>query len=397
MKRHRKGKLKILFVTPCYKPYLGGTERIVERLSKEYLKLEGVDRVGVLSTYMDFNFMPPRENSWLPAREIIDGVEIYRVKFYPQKLLYFYCLPAGLFSIKAKRILNDFDADVIHFLLCEWYIANLWVYLLTRGKCIHIFTVPFHEMPHKLKFVPMRFLNILLGRLVNKVQVHSEFIRQRIIDYYHVPANKISAIFLGSNAEFTHDLRLNQQPHDCIRFLSVGRLNQDKGQLELVKAYHMVLRSFNKRTKLILVGGDGGDKKKIQQYIDENNLSGYVELKGFLPDKSLQLLYQQVDIFVLLTKVESFGIAFAEAQSYALPIIGYAIGAVKSVYKRGAILVEPSSRKMAGEALRLLVNDDGFRRELGREAYEFAMENFCWKKSAKAFMNLYVETIKEAR
>jgi len=396
MKSRITPKLKILFVSPCYKPYLGGTERIIEQLSKEYLEFESVENVGVLTTYMDFNFMPPKENISLPAKEVIDGINIYRVRFYPKKLLYFYCLPAGLLSLEAKRVVDEFQPDVIHFLLCEWFIANLWVYFLTRKKCIHIFTVPFHEMPHKFNFVLMRFFNILLARLVNKVQVHSSFIRKRIIDYYYVPQNKISVISLGSRATTFNDLPKNTEPRDCLLLLSVGRLNEDKGQLELVKVYHEVLSNLHKKTKLILVGGDGGDKKKIEQYIDQNSLQNYVELKGYVPEKNLRSLYQQVDIFVLLTKVESFGIVFAEAQSYALPIIGYAIGAVKSVYKRGAILVEPFRRKKAGEAIQLLVNDDPLRDEIGKQAYEFALNKFSWNKTAKAFINLYDQTLNEA-
>ena len=122
--------MNVLFVSPGYKPYVGGTERVIEQLAKQYQQMDSVGRVGVLTTFMDFNQSPPAENRSLPAKEVIDGVDVYRLHFWPRRLRYFYSLPAGLISMKVRNVVAEFRPDILHFMLCEWFVANVWVYML---------------------------------------------------------------------------------------------------------------------------------------------------------------------------------------------------------------------------------------------------------------------------
>lgn len=382
-------KMNILFVSPGYKPYLGGTERIVEQLSKEYLRLGEVDQVGVLTTFMDFNHMPPRRNRSLPSKEVMDGVKVYRVNFAPRNLRFFYTLPAGLFSWEVKRVVEDFQPHIIHYLLCEWFVANAWVYLLNRKRNYHVYTISFHEPPERLRYLPMKYVNAFLGRNVDKVQVHSSYIKKRVTAYYHVPEEKIEVIPLGSSFKRNRKVLKERHPKDAIHLLAVGRLSQDKGQLELVRIFNKVYKDLTKEARLILVGGDGGHQREIEQYIRQNGLGKHVELIGFISEDALDKLYQQADIFILLTRVESFGLVFAEAQSYGLPIIGYRIGPLEAVFKKGSVLVEPFHRDKVAEAIERLVNDDDLRNSLSQEAFDYAQEQFSWENTARHFLTLY--------
>ncbi len=382
-------KMNILFVSPGYKPYLGGTERIVEQLSKEYLRLGEVDQVGVLTTFMDFNHMPPKRNSDLRSKEVMDGVKVYRVNFAPKHLGFFYTLPAGLISWQVKRVIEDFQPHIIHFLLCEWFVANAWIYLLTRKKNHHVYTIPFHEPPERLRYLPMKYVNAFLGRKVDKVQVHSLYIKKRVTEYYHIPKEKIEVIPLGSSFKTPFEVMEKRPPKDVIHLISVGRLSYDKGQLELLQVFNNVYQKLAKETRLILVGGDGGHQKEIEQYIEKNGLEKWVTLVGSVSEDELDQFYRQGDIFILLTRVESFGLVFAEAQSYGLPIIGYRIGPLEAVFKKGAILVDPFHQDKVAEAIEHLVNDDDLRSELSRQAFEYARDHFSWENTAMHFLALY--------
>jgi glycosyltransferase involved in cell wall biosynthesis len=386
--RESKG-LNVLFVSPSYKPYLGGTERIVEQLSREYLQDGQVRKVGVLTTRMDFNAMPPRENRSLPEEDVIDGLRVFRVRFWPKRLAYFYCLPAGLFSWKARRILRDFRPDIVHFLLTEWYFANLWIYLLTRSACRHVFTIAFHEYPERLRYLPMKLLNGLLGRAVDKVQAYSPHLRTRIMAAYRIPSEKIEIIPLGVATSPQMTRGKKPASEKGLLLLSVGRLCEDKGQLELVQVFDKVRSRLGKEVKLRLVGGDGGKRRDIERYIQQHRLSDQVELTGFVPEDDLHRLYQQADLFILLTRVESFGLAFAEAQSYGLPIIGYRLKAVEAVFRKGAVLVEPFEPDKVAIAIEDLVNDDHFRGALAAEALEYARQSFSWERTAKDLIAVY--------
>ena len=46
--------LRVLFLTPYFRPYLGGIERAIERLSFQLLDSPDVEAVGVLTTKYAF-------------------------------------------------------------------------------------------------------------------------------------------------------------------------------------------------------------------------------------------------------------------------------------------------------------------------------------------------------
>lgn len=383
--------MNILFVSPCYKPYLGGTERIVEQLSAEFLHLGAGNRVGVLTTKIDFQNEPARENPDLPSEEVLDGVEVFRLSFSPRKLRFFHHLPAGLFSWEARRVVRTFQPDVVHFVLCEWFVANGWIYLLTRKRSRHVFTLPFHEPPEGPRSWLMRYANVLLGRLVDSVQVHSSFIKQRAGEYYRVPQEKMRVIPPGFSTRGRRRESTKRPRGDCVTFLAVGRLSQDKGQLELVQIFHRALPGLKKKARLVMAGGDGGHREAIERYARENQIEDLVEVKGYVSDDALHALYREADAFILLTRVESFGIVFAEAQSYGLPIIAYGIGPLASAFTRGALLAEPFDPAGIEEAIRRIVNDEALLARLSEEAEEYAWENFSWEKMARSLMSVYNE------
>ncbi|HNT33538.1 MAG TPA: glycosyltransferase family 4 protein [bacterium] len=385
----QKKRINVLFVSPGYKPYIGGTERIIEQIGNEFLQSGHVARVGVLTTFMDFNVSPPNENRNLPSRETIDGIEVFRLHFSPRRLRLFYTLPAGLFSTKVRQVIRDFQPDVIHFLLNEWYVANLWIYWLTRKCSKHVMLIPFHEPPDNFHFLLMKWIISFLGRRVDQVHVSCSHIKDRAAEYYGIPKDKIEVIPLGLTSNSRSQGQGGNRSGEPLTLISVGRLALEKGQLELVRLFHQVRERFNKQVRLVLVGGDGGHREAIEEFIRQNQLEDSVHIAGFVSQESLEALYRESDIFILLTRNESFCLAFAEALSYGIPCIGYAIGALETSFTQGVVLVEPFDSNAVANRLQELVNDDALRMRLGQEAHEFAWKAFSWKTTCERLLRLY--------
>ena len=51
--------LRVLFLTPYFRPYLGGIERAIEQLTFQFLSSDQVVYVGVLTTKYSFPRIPP--------------------------------------------------------------------------------------------------------------------------------------------------------------------------------------------------------------------------------------------------------------------------------------------------------------------------------------------------
>ena len=100
----------------------------------------------------------------------------------------------------------------------------------------------------------------------------------------------------------------------------VGRLDPCKDIPHLINAcsYPGVLRPQDR----VLIIGDGQDKLRIQNAIHANGLSDRVILAGSLRDEKLREAYAAMDIFVLPSVYEGYGMVILEAMAAGLPVIG---------------------------------------------------------------------------
>jgi len=112
-----------------------------------------------------------------------------------------------------------------------------------------------------------------------------------------------------------------QYPGKKIVF-SLGRLVEYKGFEHLIEAARYLDDQF-----IILIGGDGPLKEKLQADIDRLDVASKVKLLGSLNDDELPAYYEACDLFCLSSvyKTEAFGIVQIEAMSYGKPVVATTI------------------------------------------------------------------------
>ena len=108
-------------------------------------------------------------------------------------------------------------------------------------------------------------------------------------------------------------------------------------------------------------------------------------------------LYHALDMFVLPSLNESFGIVFLEAWSCKKPVIGTAIGAIKSVITEGkdGLLMQPNDINSLKEKILILAKNKELRNEMGINGYNKTKENFSWEAVTEKFRNTYINAIKK--
>lgn len=176
----------------------------------------------------------------------------------------------------------------------------------------------------------------------------------------------------------------------------VAVLREPKGHAELLRA--MAPRCKTNPDLHLAVVGDGEPVMgRLQALRSELGLERQVHLLGFRSDA--HRLMAGFDIFALATHKEASGTVFLEAAQAALPIVSHRVGGVPEMLVEGsnAILTRLGDDAALTGALRLLVDDQERRRQMGRAGWD-------WIRSAKQFSaaghgeateNYYLQWLKE--
>ena len=113
-------------------------------------------------------------------------------------------------------------------------------------------------------------------------------------------------------------------------FTTLGRLDNNKNQILLLKAAKVV-KKYREDFKIYLVG-DGEDRKKLESYIEENDLEENVQILGF---KENPYPYIKNSVATVLTSLsEGFSLALAESAILDTPIISTDVGIAKELIEK---------------------------------------------------------------
>jgi glycosyltransferase involved in cell wall biosynthesis len=166
--------------------------------------------------------------------------------------------------------------------------------------------------------------------------------------------------------------------------LSVGSLVPRKGHDVLVSALAKVA---DLDWRLTIVGPrdrDPATTAQLEAQIAALGLARRITLAGAVTPDRLAEFYAAADVFVLASRFEGYGMAFAEAASCGLPMIGTATGAIPDMIRPGAgLLVPPDDIEALAAALRRLITDRALREHLAAAALAAADRLPTWQASAQ--------------
>ena len=402
--------LRVLYLTPYYRPYLGGIERAIEELSHQIQQSSEVEAVGVLTT--KYSFPRVAQPDWPDRETLSDGVQVFRLPGFPHWSPPLYSVPLVWFSpLRVRQYLDEFQPNVIHFVGDGWFWGHYWARLYRRTRARIVFTPSFHTLP------PQRWwlapLNAALCRIVDDIVALTEQEARGLRRAYLVPRSKVSIIGWGApppDPAVVESVRLEVDPEmagkedvhppgqpasganrteQAVTILCVGRLGRHKAQLWLLEVYLKARQHFNKPVRLVLVGRDEGDADAIAGFVEENGLRGEVVVTGEVSDNELARWYARADLFALFSHYEAFGLVYFEAMAYGVPVITHDVGSNRELLLRGAVVTPRFDRQGAAATLADLVNDDGRRYSLADDGRDYALAEFTWPAVAEKYLALY--------
>ncbi len=171
-----------------------------------------------------------------------------------------------------------------------------------------------------------------------------------------------------------------------VALLAVGAVVRRKGYDVLVAA----LAQLGDLPWRLTIAGDRTRSPATTAALDadirRHGLGERIAVPGAVPDGRLAELHAAADLFVLPSRFEGYGMAFAEAIAHGLPVIGTTAGAIPDTVPDGAgILVPPDDAAALAQALRRLISDGGERETLASAARAAAARLPTWRQSAEEF------------
>jgi phosphatidylinositol alpha-mannosyltransferase len=292
------------------------------------------------------------------------------------------------FKQQARELLAEQRFDILHF--HEPFVPFLSPTVLDQSETVNIAT--FHAFGgfSPSYWVGKWFAGQLAAKLDGRIAVSGaarHFITRYFPGDYQIIPNGVDLARYGDAQPF-EELR-----DGTINILFVGRLEERKGLIHLLKAYNR-LRKRHIDARLLVVGS-GPKLREYRRYVGLRQIRD-VEFLGRVSDEAKARYFASADIFCApATGQESFGIVLLEAMAAGVPIVASDIHGYKNVVQRGVqgLLVEPRNHRALAAALYALAHDPEKRLRMG-EAGRAKAPEYSWDSLTERVVELYREVLR---
>jgi glycosyltransferase involved in cell wall biosynthesis len=177
---------------------------------------------------------------------------------------------------------------------------------------------------------------------------------------------------------------------DRIVIGTAARLSQEKGVRYLVEAFAALRQRYGGRVSL-RIAGDGPERQRIEAQLQKLHLDSSVELGGWLEHEELPAFLRGLDVFVMPSTWEGFGVAAIEASAVELPVVASDIHGIPDAVRDGVtgLLVRPKQPAALAEAIARLIDEPRLRASMGKAGREYVARHYDWSKNVAQMAAIY--------
>jgi glycosyltransferase involved in cell wall biosynthesis/putative flippase GtrA len=341
-----KNKIKVLVTTGIYPPEIGGPATYTALLEKELPKF------GV-----DVEVLPFRTVKHLP--KIIRHLAFFgKILNLGKKMNLLYTqdpVSVGFPTMLAAKILG------------KPFLARIagdyaWEQAAQR------FTVSdgiddFQNKKYGWRVEILRLIQKITAEMADEIITPSKYFRDLVANW-NPKKNNIITVYNGINLL---DIPQNNEKFEPKTIISAGRLVPWKGFDVLIE----IMKDLPDWK--LFIAGDGPDKERLSNLIENLKLNGRIFLLGKVDRKDLLNRMQKCEIFILNTSFESFSFQIVEAMFAGTPVISTNIGNISEIVENGkdGLLVSPNNKEEILKAIQKL-SDFSLRTKIIANAKEKA-------------------------
>lgn len=171
----------------------------------------------------------------------------------------------------------------------------------------------------------------------------------------------------------------------------VGRLRPEKGHAVALEAFS-ILRDQGVTFRAVFIG-EGAERSRIEEVIAENGLGDVVQVPG--ATQAIATVLAMVDVLVVPSLSESFGIAAIEGLAAGLPVVASNVGGLLDIIQpeENGLLVPPSDPGALAAAIGRLLDEPETAAALGRRGLKDFERRFTSAAMARGYLEVYQKVI----
>ena len=385
--------MRILHIIPYFYPAwaYGGTCRAAWELTRA-LARKGQEVVVYTTDALD------SRNRASPAYEVVDGVEIHRIRNLSSHLAWGRIfLPLG-FGRHLETALRS--ADVAHLHEFRSYQNAVALPLMEKMGVPFVLTAQ-GGLPRIMGRVALKAgYDRLFGHriLQNAAWLHAlnEMEHKQFIEW-GVEPERIAILPNGVDLDEYRELppvdgfrERFDIPADVPIVLLLARVNKIKGLDFLIKSFNELLKELPEAI-LVIVGPDDGYLSHVVRQVQKLGIEERVRFTGYLDGDDKLEAYQVASVYVLPSAYEMFAITLLESMACGTPIIATdRVGLADFVRQNdlGSIVTYGDVLNLKDEILRILQHpaDVEQRAVYGRQ---YVLDNFGWESIADKWLEVY--------
>ena len=244
---------------------------------------------------------------------------------------------------------------------------------------------------YKIKNSAYRFVLNFAVRKSKKIIAVSEFTKKDILDNFSIDSDKIVVtlegvsrrlvekdVDSGNIAKVLEEYKI-KRPY----LLYVGNAYPHKNLEWLMDVFYKDLGDL--KIDLVLVGKEDYFFKRLKEFKTENEGNDdarKVIFPGYVPDISLQLLFQGALVYVFPSKYEGFGIPPLEAMANNCPVISSNRGSMPEGLGEAALYFDPEDRDSLLSSIKKIVSNDKVREGLIEKGKD-QVKKYSWIKCSQ--------------
>lgn len=162
---------------------------------------------------------------------------------------------------------------------------------------------------------------------------------------------------------------------------SMGRFSEEKGFFYLIHAIKILKdKKYNVKLK---IGGEGPLEKLLRNEVSKLKIHDKVEFLGWVDNK--EEFFQNIDISILPSIIESFGIAALDAMARGMPIIATDTDGFSNIFtnEENAIIVPKANAQAIADAALHLIQNPSIAKKIAKNGYREAKEKYDRENVAK--------------